>query len=287
MDSINTNQEQEEQQQKQLANEDKTTVIGRQPSIYSLTLDDLQNTLNGSGKNFGSMNMDEFLNSIWTAEEAQTQTQAQSQAQFSSYVQPTSNPAPFLLKQGSLALPEPLFGKTVDEVWSHIHKVNEGSRAVEEPANRQPTLGEMTLEDSLVRAGIVRQQNNNGEAVNCQLSVGPTNVVAGVGPRPRRVERRRQKTDGPAVERRQRRMMKNRESAARSRARKQAYTAELEAELHELREENAHLKEALDECEKKWRRQCEEARVQAQVRTKAQTVNNKLRAMRGSSSCHY
>ncbi|GER29071.1 abscisic acid-insensitive 5 [Striga asiatica] len=203
MNSENTNQEQEQQKQLPMPNEDNT-VIGRQPSIYSLTLDELQNTLNGSGKNFGSMNMDEFLNSIWTAEEAQAQAQAQSQAQFSSYVQPTSNiPAQFLLKQGSLALPEPLFGKTVDEVWSEIHKVNEVNCAVDEPANRQLTLGEMTLEDFLVRAGIVRQQNGGTgeEDVNCQLSVGPTNFVAGgVGcGGPRRVERRRRKADGPAV----------------------------------------------------------------------------------------
>lgn len=37
-------------------------------------------------------------------------------------------------------------------------------------------------------------------------------------------------------------MMKNRESAARSRARKQAYTNELELEIAHLQEENARLK---------------------------------------------
>lgn len=44
------------------------------------------------------------------------------------------------------------------------------------------------------------------------------------------------------VERRQRRMIKNRESAARSRARKQAYTTELEAEVAKLKEENEELR---------------------------------------------
>ncbi|ONK71249.1 uncharacterized protein A4U43_C04F6460 [Asparagus officinalis] len=48
---------------------------------------------------------------------------------------------------------------------------------------------------------------------------------------------------GEGVERRQRRMIKNRESAARSRARKQAYTVELEGELNLLKEENARLRE--------------------------------------------
>ncbi|KAA8537756.1 hypothetical protein F0562_027664 [Nyssa sinensis] len=43
------------------------------------------------------------------------------------------------------------------------------------------------------------------------------------------------------VERRQRRMIKNRESAAKSRARKQAYTTELETEVAKLKEENQEL----------------------------------------------
>ncbi|KAK1685889.1 hypothetical protein QYE76_046737 [Lolium multiflorum] len=42
-------------------------------------------------------------------------------------------------------------------------------------------------------------------------------------------------------DRRQKRMIKNRESAARSRARKQAYTNELELELAQLRRENTML----------------------------------------------
>uniref|UniRef100_A0A0D6QVS4 BZIP domain-containing protein n=1 Tax=Araucaria cunninghamii TaxID=56994 RepID=A0A0D6QVS4_ARACU len=44
-----------------------------------------------------------------------------------------------------------------------------------------------------------------------------------------------------AVEQRQRRMIKNRESAARSRERKQAYTVELESQVTQLKEENAQL----------------------------------------------
>ncbi|KAI7736897.1 hypothetical protein M8C21_032328, partial [Ambrosia artemisiifolia] len=44
------------------------------------------------------------------------------------------------------------------------------------------------------------------------------------------------------VERRQKRMIKNRESAARSRARKQAYTHELENKVSRLEEENERLR---------------------------------------------
>ncbi|XP_076898740.1 protein FD-like [Bidens hawaiensis] len=43
-------------------------------------------------------------------------------------------------------------------------------------------------------------------------------------------------------DRRHKRMIKNRESAVRSRARKQAYTNELENEVERLKEENARLK---------------------------------------------
>ncbi|XP_021319491.1 bZIP transcription factor TRAB1 [Sorghum bicolor] len=49
------------------------------------------------------------------------------------------------------------------------------------------------------------------------------------------------------VERRQRRMIKNRESAARSRARKQAYTMELEAEVQKLKEQNEELQKKLQQ----------------------------------------
>ncbi|KAI3784565.1 hypothetical protein L1987_43666 [Smallanthus sonchifolius] len=49
-------------------------------------------------------------------------------------------------------------------------------------------------------------------------------------------------TDRNGGDRRHKRMIKNRESAARSRARKQAYTNELENEVERLKEENVMLK---------------------------------------------
>eukprot|EP00850_Spirogloea_muscicola_P008660 SM000046S16441 [mRNA] locus=s46:696333:697957:+ [translate_table: standard] len=52
-------------------------------------------------------------------------------------------------------------------------------------------------------------------------------------------------------EQRQKRMIKNRESAARSRARKQAYTVELEAEVTQLKEENMRLLQAKEELERR------------------------------------
>nr|XP_028948990.1 protein ABSCISIC ACID-INSENSITIVE 5 isoform X2 [Malus domestica] len=412
--------------------------LGRQSSIYSLTLDEFQHTLCESGKNFGLMNMDEFLTSIWTAEENQainsnltntTTTNnnnnmnnievhiplAEASAEKSIATQPS------LPRQGSLTLPEPLCRKTVDEVWSEINGGQQakqqnnhnssidGSVQSSEFAPRQPTFGEMTLEDFLVKAGVVREQDSMAATVvppqphqqqrygmyqNGNHAVGPsfvnrpvmgmgaaaaagasTSTAAGIpnyqtipqsgaavvgessayaangkrngaypGVRPPqsvcfggRVENggggyaagqtigmaapgspvssdgmgtsqvensagrfgldmgldglrgRKRGLDGPVekvVERRQRRMIKNRESAARSRARKQAYTVELEAELNHLREENSHLKQALAELERKRKQQYFEE-MKMRVQNRAQKVKEKLRVLRRSNSCVY
>uniref|UniRef100_B9HBJ5 BZIP domain-containing protein n=1 Tax=Populus trichocarpa TaxID=3694 RepID=B9HBJ5_POPTR len=339
--------------------------LGRQSSIYSLTLDEFQHTLCESGRNFGSMNMDEFLASIWTAEENQaTATSANmsgnnqiiidnnaSQVLNDPYGHRGASQQPSLPRQESLSLPAPLCRKTVEEVWSEIHKEqisgaeNRGGN-VQNPktAPRQPTFGEMTLEDFLIKAGIVRERctapfqqqqrglyesnNNNraaatgfvarpilgmaaggggggggngggygqGHGVGMVAPLSPassdgmvTNFdnsgnqfgmdIGGMG--------RKRIIDGPVervVERRQRRMIKNRESAARSRARKQAYTVELEAELNQLKEENKQLKHDLAELERKRKQQYfEESRMKA--RTKAHKTKEKLRLTRRSSSC--
>ncbi|KAJ0028611.1 hypothetical protein Pint_35936 [Pistacia integerrima] len=327
--------------------------LGRQSSIYSLTLDEFQHTLCERGKNFGSMNMDEFLTSIWNAEENEA-------------INSTINN-------------NNINNNTVEEVWSEIHRGQHGQQHnnnnnnnsnVQNPeaASRQPTFGEMTLEDFLIKAGIVRettsqhahqqqqhfglyQTNNNPVMSPASFGARPLmgmNAISGGGsnsgtvgpsyqpmttgrgvmaesavyngnekrnggypavaqqqqqPPPQQgvcyggrgggfaagqaigavspassevcanqmdssgnqfgmemsgLRGKRRVIDGPVekvVERRQRRMIKNRESAARSRARKQAYTVELEAELNQLKEENAHLKQALADLERKRKQQ--------------------------------
>ncbi|KAG8647041.1 hypothetical protein MANES_09G056100v8 [Manihot esculenta] len=379
--------------------------LGRQSSIYSLTLDEFQHALCEGGKNFGSMNMDEFIASIWNAEEHQAVNGATSNNdQINNKGEQGFNnlsgvrvisKQPSLSRQGSLSLPAPLCRKTVDEVWSEMHREQEqeqqyqgqsrsnGNNIVNNPesaAPRQPTFGEMTLEDFLVKAGVVREQypaapsgppqqqqygmyqssnNNNktatgtgfvsrtvlgigggtgGGAVSYQTmpqGAGPIGETSGrnggfpqqtaaaagsayggrvgngggyapsqamgvmgqVSPvssdtiRSSSIDNaanqfgidvgglrgRKRMVDGPVekvVERRQRRMIKNRESAARSRARKQAYTVELEAELNQLKEENKQLRHAL---------YMEELRMKAQ--SKAQNSKEKLRRMRRNFSC--
>ncbi|KAE8007978.1 hypothetical protein FH972_004531 [Carpinus fangiana] len=319
------------------------STLARQSSVYSLTFDEFQNTMGGLGKDFGSMNMDELLKNIWTAEEIQALTSSAGGGE-------GNVPGGNLQRQGSLTLPRTLSQKTVDEVWRDLFK--EGSGAAQDGSGtrgsnlpqRQQTLGEMTLEEFLVRAGVVRedtqpigrpnntlfygdlsQPNNNTSLAfgfqqpvqinNAQLpspqrrgamvgvaepsvnttlvqgsglqgggigmvGVGPGGVsvtsVAGspasqissdviakssvdkssLSPVPYVFSRGR-KCGGAlekVVERRQRRMIKNRESAARSRARKQAYTLELEAEVAKLKEMNQELQkkqEEIMEMEKK------------------------------------
>lgn len=249
-------------------------------SFYSLTIDEIQNAVCEPGKPFGSMNMDELIASIWNADDYQ-QLLATSSGPAAAGIQ----------SQNTLAVPASLSRKTVDEVWSEIHRNGEPSDNLNRPnsANnppRQQTLGEMTLEDFLIKAGVVCDpfrapmqhyavvsfSTGSSEAHGAYgggMMVGGENECSGglgspassVSPDMMAVEhseadqkvwglggcRKRAADDAVAVEkvaeRRQRRMIKNRESAARSRARKQAYTVELELELNQLKGENARLRE--------------------------------------------
>lgn len=144
--------------------------LARQPSVYSLTFDEFQNAVGGVGKDFGSMNMDELLKNIWSAEETQSMLASSS-----------SNPdgTNGLQRQGSLTLPRTLSQKTVDEVWKDISKeyslkdASGGCQGQNNMPQRQQTLGEMTLEEFLVRAGVVREdiQLGGGAKVNNNNSV--------------------------------------------------------------------------------------------------------------------
>jgi len=304
--------------------------LSRQGSIYSLTFDELQSTLGGMGgglgKDFGSMNMDELLRSIWTAEESQVMASA------SAAGAPAEDGAAALQRQGSLTLPRTLSVKTVDEVWRDFVREVPPPAGAEQQPTRQPTLGEMTLEEFLVRAGVVRdnpaaaamaasaaavpaqpvaprpiQAVSNGASIffgnfgaasdagpgamgfapvgigdqgmgnglmpgvagmaSAAVTVSPVDTSVAqldsvgkgngdlsspMAPVPYPFEgviRGRRSGAGveKVVERRQRRMIKNRESAARSRARKQAYTMELEAEVQKLKELNAELQKKQEE----------------------------------------
>ncbi|KAF8717079.1 hypothetical protein HU200_026190 [Digitaria exilis] len=334
------------------AAEEQADQLARQASIMSLTLEELQNSLCEPGRNFGSMNMDEFMANIWNAEEFQATTggckedNREHDAAAAGMVVPMgtgeNGGGGGLVRQGSFALPPPLSRKTVEEVWAEINQEDPTDaqaqptpQAMAQPpqvgsggvvaGGRQATLGEMTLEDFLVKAGVVRgsfavgghgqaaavggmqqqQGHQLGAPMMYQVGAPAANAVypavmgdgmgyhhngrypggmavvvppsqqcvaAAVSPGSsdgmsamtqaemmscigngggmvRNGGGNARKRDSPedgctekVVERRQRRMIKNRESAARSRARKQAYTVELEAELNHLKEENARLR---------------------------------------------
>ncbi|PWA75253.1 basic-leucine zipper domain-containing protein [Artemisia annua] len=279
------------------SNGPKSDAIARQNSMYNLTLDEVQNQLGDLGKPLSSMNLDELLKSVWTAEGELN-------------AQPVSGSS--LGRQSSIGLSQDLRKRTVDEVWQDIqqgHKKSDGvtssndnSGGVEKKGSgrdRQQTLGEMTLEDFLVKAGIVAGSSpgkknvesnvSNQQIVNhqpapwMQYPVAPiqqqhmymtghhpaqqplpigANTMMEIGypetqmtMSPSMMHNLSSDTQTPGrkrvasgdvvertVERRQKRMIKNRESAARSRARKQAYTHELENKISRLEEENERLK---------------------------------------------
>ncbi|KAL1563589.1 ABSCISIC ACID-INSENSITIVE 5-like protein 2 [Salvia divinorum] len=263
----------------------KLNQLVTQGSLYSLTLDEVQNHLGDLGKPLSSMNLDELLKNVEVAEYGQ-----------SAPCQPASGSS--LNRQSSVSIPRDLSKKTVDEVWKDIQL-----QLTRSSLDRNVTLGEMTLEDFLVKAGVVadsspgkknlgsvvggvdmiglpqqaqwmnypispqQQQQQNmmpvympGHAIQQPVPLGGNSVLdtayqetqmmsssplLGTLSDTQTTKRKRVPPDDIAekgVERRQKRMIKNRESAARSRARKQAYTHELENKVSRLEEENEMLK---------------------------------------------
>lgn len=247
--------------------------LTRQSSMYGLTLDEVQSQLGDLGKPLSSMNLDELLKNVWTAEANQG---------INMDMEGTTLPNQTALqRQASWSLTGALSKKTVDEVWRDIQQnKNNGEKKTRE---RQPTLGEMTLEDFLVKAGVVAdgssdktsapvieidqnvapqfppqgqwmqyphpayqpsQQGMMGvympsQAIPQPLPIGtgavmdatysenqmalPTPLM-GATSDSQTLGRKRgtpEEVIEKTVERRQKRMIKNRESAARSRARKQ------------------------------------------------------------------
>ncbi|KAK4799528.1 hypothetical protein SAY86_024893 [Trapa natans] len=288
--------------------------LSQQGSLYSLTLDEVQNQLGGLGKPLGSMNLDELLRSISSAEAN------------------TGPPGLDLLhgsiqSQRSFSISQDLCKKTVDDVWRDIQRSKKKKKKEEEKdingggnelgsdghqnhhGESQPTLGEMTLEDFLVNAGIrseltnvcstmaltsgvdsisapheahqwmhyevplvqSQQSHQNPQEVltvfmpanptvqqaiqigpNSTLDMAYPNAEVNISPSLLGALSDTQAHGGKRVasgdviekkvERKQKRMIKNRESAARSRARKQAYTHELEHKVSRLEEENQRLR---------------------------------------------
>ncbi|GJT22633.1 G-box-binding factor 4-like protein [Tanacetum coccineum] len=149
---------------------------------------------------------------------------------------------------------------TVDDVWN---KIVAGGRTItckqeEEETDNNDTM--MTLEDFLAKAGAVDEPQEDvkfpppplperllsGRMLSFDNPPDNLNVQEDMTTR----GKRRPVLDplqDKAAQQRQRRMIKNRESAARSRERKQAYQAELESLAFKLEEENETLMKAKEE----------------------------------------
>lgn len=198
--------------------------LTRQNSWYSLTLDEVGSQLGDMGKPLGSMNLDELLQNVWTAEANQVVGIENEQMSSSSSLQ----------RQASLTLARALSGKTVDDVWreiQHGQKKRYGDDVITQ--DRETPFGETTLEDFLVQAGLFAEASISPTmGLNTMDSSPPQSLqqMTGLSPSPSisslsdtRPGRKRDAPDAyeKALERRLRRKIKNRESAARSRARKQ------------------------------------------------------------------
>ncbi|XP_057782179.1 ABSCISIC ACID-INSENSITIVE 5-like protein 6 isoform X2 [Salvia miltiorrhiza] len=214
-------------------------------SWLGLTLDQVERHLLGNlAKPLGSMNLDELLKKVWTTDSSHS----------SGMESVETSPAASLQRQASWSLARAFTGKTVNEVWRDIQL---GYKMSNVEGLRSQTLGETTLEDFLVKAGMYV---SNAPSVSIEpvmsldsalkshkfssqmglLSPSPSIDELSDTPLP---GRKRMSGDlEKTIERRLRRKIKNRESAARSRARKQAYHNELVTKVSRLEEENSKLK---------------------------------------------
>ncbi|XP_009598746.1 ABSCISIC ACID-INSENSITIVE 5-like protein 2 isoform X2 [Nicotiana tabacum] len=278
--------------------EAKPNGLARQGSLYSLTLDEVQNQLGNLGKPLNSMNLDELLKTVWTIEASQD-------LGGNDYGAVQHGSISLHRQSSSITMSGDLSKKTVDEVWQDIQQGQKRDSSFDKRSQeRQLTFGEITLEDFLVKAGIIAestqgtrisglligvdsmsltqqaqwphyqipamhqapaQQQQNilpvfmpGHPVQqplpvvanpivdpeTQVTMSPAHLMGTLSDTQTSGRKRVAPEDviEKSVERRQKRMIKNRESAARSRARKQAYTHELENKVSWLEEENERLK---------------------------------------------
>ncbi|XP_041991912.1 G-box-binding factor 4-like isoform X1 [Salvia splendens] len=195
-------------------------IASRSPPNSDLPRDSPTSSINihfdQAARGFGSMNMDEIFRNIY----------------------PDSTSFDSASDGGVMN------GKTVEEVWRDI--VTGGGDAP------------MTLEAFLTKAGAVNEEDVGVPAMPPPVMMNPApgipaaqfaaagcvQSVIGVEFGSGRGKRRAAAEEVPldkATQQKQRRMIKNRESAARSRERKQAYTVEMEAQVTSLEEEHEML----------------------------------------------
>uniref|UniRef100_A0ACD5XFJ8 Uncharacterized protein n=1 Tax=Avena sativa TaxID=4498 RepID=A0ACD5XFJ8_AVESA len=192
----------------------------------------------GAGSGMGSMNVEELLRGIYGDVPA---TPAPDH-------RPTMPPVPLAAPRQETA------PRTAIEVWKEITGGSSGGEEQEVGA-AGGGAAEMTLEDFLAREkedaarGLPGPSAASEEQVTMGFLNGTEGARGGGGGR----GKKRQLVDpmDRAAMQRQKRMIKNRESAARSRERKQAYIAELESLVTQLEQENANLSKEQEEANQK------------------------------------
>ncbi|BAT74035.1 hypothetical protein VIGAN_01162100 [Vigna angularis var. angularis] len=200
----------------------------------------------------------------------------------------------------------PSAAKTVDDVWkeivagAHPHHPPAAVSGDRNAATVNATAPEgyeaITLEDFLTKAGAVREEDVRGvlppssslpfplplPAEGSSSSVEPFgNGVAPTNSVPKGKRRVVEEPVDKATLQKQRRMIKNRESAARSRERKQAYTSELEYLVHQLEQENARLVNEEAEMRRQRKKQLLEYIIPVEVMPKPR---KKLRRVNSAQS---
>ncbi|CAN6328102.1 unnamed protein product [Urochloa humidicola] len=195
-----------------------------------------------SGSGIGSMNMDDIIRNIYGPDAVTVAAAAAG----------SGGPA----HPSAAAVPQAAARRTSEEVWKEISAAGGFSMPALPPPPPAGAGGgsgargagsgaaEMTLEDFLARDSGARAAAA-AAAVDGNMALGfpipdgdaSGSVSGGRGSRKRALVDPADR----AVMQRQNRMIKNRESAARSRDRKQAYVAELESQVSQLEEEQAEL----------------------------------------------
>ncbi|XP_073133920.1 G-box-binding factor 4-like [Henckelia pumila] len=185
--------------------------------------------------------------------------------------------------------PRKLVRRTAEEVWREIV---DGKKSGQQPKEEM-----MTLEDFLVKAAAKEEEEEAVAAVDVKeeklsggiysyKSSGAVGIGIGVGldvgglgsGRGRRSLSLLEPLD-KAAQQRQRRMIKNRESAARSRERKQAYQVELESMAVKLEEENERLLIEKEKLTKKRLKQLMENVIPIVEKQKPARVLRRVRSM--------